>query len=237
MRFKAVIFDLYWTLLYEDDTGLNAKVLDVARRAGVAPDAWRKAWHSTHEQSWRGQLSLLGRVRESLKVADAEVRDGETVEELTGLVGARSTPRLYADARESLAEVKEMGFTMGLISNIASYRVGWLREIDLAPHFDAMALSCEIGAIKPEPAIYLAAVERLGVKPHECVFVDDVPPYVQAARNLGMATVRMNRFGSDDFYREYYDDLSFEADLEIAALGELVAWLDGGARRDGPERL
>ncbi len=56
--------------------------------------------------------------------------------------------------------------------------------------------------------------------------MDDVPPYVQAARKLGMATVRINRFGSDDIYREYYDDLDFEADLRIEGLEELVKWLE-----------
>ena len=229
MRFRAVIFDLYWTLLYEDETGLSEKAEEVAAKVGVTSEAWHKAWHGTLQASWRGELSLLGRVREALKVAGAAEYDGALAEELAGLMGARSTPRLYPDVRESLAKVKEMGFPLGLVSNIASYRAGWLKEIELTPFFDTMALSCELGVTKPERAIYMAAVEGLGVKPEECVFVDDVPPYVQAARKLGMATVRINRFGSDEIYREYYDDLDFEADLRIEGLGELVEWLE--ARR------
>ncbi|HUU54631.1 MAG TPA: HAD-IA family hydrolase [Armatimonadota bacterium] len=227
MTFRAVIFDLYWTLLYEEETGLNAKAEEVAAKVGVTAEAWHKAWHGTLQASWLGQVSLLGRVRAALEEAGAAEYDGALAEELAGLMAARSTPRLYADVRESLARVKEMGFKMGLISNISSYRAAWLKEIELDRYFDAMALSCELGVTKPERAIYLAAVEGLGVKPEECVFVDDVPPYVQAARKLGMATVRINRFGSDEIYREYYDDLDFEADLRIEGLGELVEWLDG----------
>ena len=227
MRFRAVIFDLYWTLLYEEETGLNEKAEAVAAKVGVTAEAWHKAWHGTLQASWRGEISLLGRVWEALKAAGAAEYDGALAEELAGLMGARSTPRLYADVRESLAKVKEMGFPLGLVSNISSYRAGWLRELEVAPFFDTMALSCELGVTKPERAIYMAAVEGLGVKPEECVFVDDVPPYVQAARKLGMATVRINRFGSDEIYREYYDDLDFEADLRIEGLGELVEWLDG----------
>jgi len=227
VRYRAVIFDLYWTLLYEEETGLNAKAEELAAKVGVTAEAWHKAWHSTLQASWLGDVSLLGRVREALKAAGAAEYDGALAEELAGLMGARSTPRLYPDVRESLAKVKEMGFPLGLVSNIASYRAGWLRELEVAPFFDTMALSCELGVTKPERAIYLAAVEGLGVKPEECVFVDDVPPYVQAARKLGMATVRINRFESDEIYREYYDDLDFEADLRIEGLGELVEWLDG----------
>ena len=226
MNTRAIIFDLYWTLLYEEETGLSATADEMVGELGVSPDAWRKAWHGTVKASWRGEISLLGRVRDALKAAGAAEHDGALAEDLAGLMGARSVPRLYADVRESLAAVKAMGFPMGLVSNIASYRAGWLKEFELAPFFDTMALSCELGVMKPERAIYLAAVEGIGVKPEECVFVDDVPPYVEAARKLGMATVRINRFGSDEIYREYYDDLRFEADLEIEGLRELVEWLD-----------
>ena len=225
MAFRAVIFDLYWTLLYEEETGLRDAAMALAETAGADRDAWHKAWGKTLQASWRNELSLLGRVRESLKAAGVAQCDGEITERLAGLMAARSTPRLYPDVRDSLARVKEMGFGMGLISNISSYRAGWLREIELAPFFDVTALSCELGVTKPDRAIYLAAVEGLGVKPEECVFVDDVPPYVQAAKDLGMATVRINRFGSDEIYREYYDDLSCDADLEIEGLAELVEWL------------
>ncbi|NIR02710.1 MAG: hypothetical protein GTN78_21335, partial [Gemmatimonadales bacterium] len=70
--------------------------------------------------------------------------DAALAEELAGLMGARSTPRLYADVRESLTKVKEMGFLLGLVSNIAAYRAPWLREFELDRFFDTMALSCEL---------------------------------------------------------------------------------------------
>jgi putative hydrolase of the HAD superfamily len=222
-----VIFDLYWTLLYEEETGLLEQALELVEDAGVKPEEWRNAWHATLEASWRNELSLWERAQTALHRAGAAECDGALAEKLAGLMAARSVPRLYDDVRESLAQVKGMGFKMGLISNISSYRAGCLRDIELAPLFDAMALSCELGVTKPERAIYLAAAKGLGVRPEECVFVDDVPPYVQAAGDLGMMTVRINRFGSEDVYRKYYDDLSFEADLEIAGLQELVTWLGG----------
>ncbi len=222
---RAVIFDLYWTLLYEEETGLNAKAEELAQQAGVASADWHRAWHTTVEASWRGEVSLLGRTRQTLAAAGATVCDGELAEQLAGIMGARSVPRLYPDVRQSLAELRRRGYKLALASNIASYRASWLREIDLTPSFDATALSCELGVAKPASAVYLAAADRLGIAPDECVFVDDVPPYVMAARRLGMATVRINRFGSDDIYREYYDELDFDADLRIERLAELLAWL------------
>ncbi|MCJ7751877.1 MAG: hypothetical protein MUQ65_12410, partial [Armatimonadetes bacterium] len=66
MTYRAVIFDLYWTLLYEEETGLNAKAEEVAAKVGVTAEAWHKAWHSTLQASWLGDVSLLGRVRAGL---------------------------------------------------------------------------------------------------------------------------------------------------------------------------
>lgn len=48
----------------------------------------------------------------------------------------------------------------------------------------------EEGLLKPDPAFYLLACERLDVAPHEVVFVDDKQVCVDAARELGMQAVR-----------------------------------------------
>ena len=80
--------------------------------------------------------------------------------------------------------------------------------------------------VKPEPGIYRLAAERLGVKPQECVFVDDMPTYVAAAKLAGMTTVRINRFDSEGPYAEHKEPAA-EPDLRIRKLRELVEWLDG----------
>lgn len=55
--------------------------------------------------------------------------------------------------------------------------------------FDLFALSFEIGAMKPEPAIYAAAAELAGVPPHAIFFVDDRPENVAGAREAGFDAV------------------------------------------------
>ena len=54
---------------------------------------------------------------------------------------------------------------------------------------DLLVVSAEEGVQKPEPAIYERTAERLGVAPHECVFVDDVEANVEGAEQVGMAGV------------------------------------------------
>lgn len=56
-------------------------------------------------------------------------------------------------------------------------------------HFDAFVLSYEVGAMKPEPRIYAAAIEAGRCAPHECFFTDDIPEYVEGARQAGIDAV------------------------------------------------
>jgi putative hydrolase of the HAD superfamily len=228
MSYRAVLFDFYWTLAYTAETGLGEKAAVLAVQAGADPAAWKPAWRGAVGASMRGDLSLLGRVRLSLAEAGAQQSDGALVEEIAGLMDARSVPRLYPDVRDSLSEVRARGYRMALVSNIASYRVNWLTEFEIEQHFDALVLSCEMGTLKPAKEMYLSAAEKLGVQPDECVFVDDVPPYVAAAKALGMAGVRINRFGSEEPYA-HEEPTDVVPDLSIERLSQLLSWLPAKA--------
>lgn len=52
--------------------------------------------------------------------------------------------------------------------------------------FEVKVLSAEVGYMKPEPTIYKIAIDRLGIKPEEAVFVDDHERYVAAANDFGI---------------------------------------------------
>jgi epoxide hydrolase-like predicted phosphatase len=54
---------------------------------------------------------------------------------------------------------------------------------------DDIVYSHEVGLRKPDPAIYALTAERLGVQPHEIVFLDDVVANVEAARRAGWHAV------------------------------------------------
>jgi putative hydrolase of the HAD superfamily len=79
------------------------------------------------------------------------------------------------------------GIPTAILSNMA--RDTW--EL-VGSRFDGVAsltLSFEVGAVKPEPEIYLRCLEALGIEPAEAFFVDDRRENVDAARELGMEAV------------------------------------------------
>lgn len=84
-------------------------------------------------------------------------------------------------------------FLTGLISN------AWLElremlenhwQIDDA--FDDLVISAEVGLVKPDPAIYNLALERLNVEADHAVFVDDFTQNIAAATDIGMHAVHFN---------------------------------------------
>ena len=224
-HYRAVLFDLFYTLLYDEDTGTREKAIEVAEAAGIPAEDWLRGWQAGRYESDRGAIpSLFGRVRRALSEVGYEDAEGTVGDRLTGLLLARYSPALYPDARRSLAETRRRGYKVGLVSNLSRSDTLWLYEFELDSHFDALVLSCEVGAAKPEPEIYRVAAERLGVAPEQCVFVDDMPSYIAGAKSVGMTGVRINRFGSEE---PYADDEHTKVipDLCITELRELLDWL------------
>jgi epoxide hydrolase-like predicted phosphatase len=83
-------------------------------------------------------------------------------------------------------------FKTALLSNINSReRLGIRFEPGvLASHFDTIAASGDEGFVKPQPEIYSIVATRLGVKPSECVMIDDIAEFCQGARNVGMQAIQ-----------------------------------------------
>ncbi len=80
-------------------------------------------------------------------------------------------------------------YKIGILSNAGE---NWLDEIftkEQLALFDAVALSYEIGVVKPDPRAYQIIANRLGIPPETCVFTDDQERYCTAAREAGMQAI------------------------------------------------
>ncbi len=56
--------------------------------------------------------------------------------------------------------------------------------------FDFMIISAEVGLVKPDPRIFSLALEKLGVRADEAIFVDDMRLNVEAARRMGLHSIQ-----------------------------------------------
>lgn len=92
---------------------------------------------------------------------------------------------------ESLVERLHGKQRLLLLSNTNAIHFQMAQErYPLLRHFDGYVLSYEVGALKPSPQIYQEAIARAGCRPEECFFTDDIPAYVEGARQAGIDAVQ-----------------------------------------------
>jgi glucose-1-phosphatase len=92
---------------------------------------------------------------------------------------------------EAMLEGLRRRYRLLLLSNTNAIHFAMIRaNYPIVRHFDDFILSHEVGAAKPDPRIYRVAVERAGCLPEECFFTDDIEPFVEAARRIGIDAVQ-----------------------------------------------
>ena len=84
-------------------------------------------------------------------------------------------------------------YKLAIISNDSSRWSRYLREkFDINHYFDVISISGDLKMQKPDERIFKLTVEQLGVKPDECLYVDDRRRNLGAAQSLGMKAVMLN---------------------------------------------
>jgi epoxide hydrolase-like predicted phosphatase len=132
----------------------------------------------------RGQLTVPDFERKLAAVLQR--RDGTPVlaEGLIGRMFAHfeHQPQMSALIRRA----REQGIRTALLSN--SWGNTYPRET-WDGMFDDIVISGEVGLRKPEPEIFHLAADRIGLRPEECVFIDDLELNVDGARAVGMTAI------------------------------------------------
>ncbi len=78
-------------------------------------------------------------------------------------------------------------YRTGLLSNAwGNARAVFTGKYGLGQVLDVLVISAEEGVMKPEARIYHIVLERLGVRPEEAVFIDDIEENVDGARKAGL---------------------------------------------------
>ena len=192
----AVLLDLYDTLAAIDRDVITAGRRRGAALAGVDPACLVERWTETVDAR---SLGALGAPRDELLhllgACAGEAADEEVVRAVIGVEAEnwRAGVRLYGDVLPALDALRRGGRRLAIVSNCSWQTAGVLEATGLAGRVDVVVLSFEVGLMKPDPAILLLALDRLGADPAASALVDDVAANLDSARGLGMATVLMDR--------------------------------------------
>lgn len=106
---------------------------------------------------------------------------------LGGLILGRT---MFDDAYQTLDWLRDHGVRIGCVTNrvFGGPRFAEeLRELGLDRYFEAIAVSCDVGYMKPHPRIFQHVLDAMRLDPEDCAVVgDSLRADVQAAQSLGM---------------------------------------------------
>ena len=86
--------------------------------------------------------------------------------------------------------IKQRGYRALFLSNMSEHVMGSNPQAyDFTDHMDGGIWSCRVNRIKPDPEIYRILLKEYGLSAEECLFIDDTPCNIAAAKKLGMKTI------------------------------------------------
>jgi HAD superfamily hydrolase (TIGR01509 family) len=180
--YTALLFDLDGTLAETDSLHLPTWV-DVLRPYGIEVDKefYRESISGRSTSEIVEDLLPDLSTEDGRKLADAkEASFRERAYELEPLPGLM----------DFMEEAKNRGLSLALVTNAPEENVeAILLVLELAEAFDELVLSDEVGLVKPDPAPYRAALDRLGVRPEEVLAFEDSTSGIASSVAAGIPTV------------------------------------------------
>jgi HAD superfamily hydrolase (TIGR01509 family) len=86
-----------------------------------------------------------------------------------------------------IAEAKSLGVRLGVASSSSrEWVVGHLTRLGLSPSFDCIKCSDDVPRVKPDPALYRAVLDALGLHADQAVALEDSPNGIAAAKRAGL---------------------------------------------------
>lgn len=225
---RAIVFDLYDTLIYRDEAVTLRARARIAEVLGVPPTQLNRISRQRRDERMLGEIATIedlyslvareaGREAAPGAIAEAARLERESLRESVGL---------YPNTVPVLTDLRRLGFHLGLLSNSSDTAALPLALLGLESLFDAVVLSHLEGVLKPDLRIYQVACRRLGVAPRESAYVADGGfGELDAAHEVGMVAVKIEQDRqSTDYGSSNYQDYVLRDIAELLPLAR--AWRD-----------
>lgn len=231
MKFEAVIFDLYGTLVNDfASSSLDQLHAEFIKILSVPSGPFTKLWRETTDMRVNGAFQS---VEASIQYVCDRLGVPLTAEQTARAVELRlqfvtQTLRPRSDALETIERLRDQGYKIGLLSNCSiEIPILW-PETAFAVLVDAAVFSSTERLKKPDPRIYRLACERLCVMPENCLYIADGENYeLAAADKVGLHPVLI-RNPSRDHNKEILREARNWRGAAVSALSEVLTVLDSG---------
>lgn len=230
MKFKAVIFDLYGTLI--DKIPLRAyrnALREMASIASAPPDDFMQLWFDTYNE--RG-MGIFQNYEANIEYICQKLGVKTDSSHITLAIKTEYECRvrfmkLRPHATELLSYLKAESYKTGLITDCGAEVPKLFNDMPFAPLIDVTIFSCLVGMQKPDPHIYQLAAERLEVKPEKCLYIGDGDSdELTGALQVGMhpVLIRNPEEERNDVYRTDFEGDNWHGPV-ILSLREVLNFL------------
>ncbi|MDP3697569.1 MAG: HAD family phosphatase [Candidatus Taylorbacteria bacterium] len=187
---KAIIFDFGGPIV-EWKTGRDAVYTKHEDHRNLERDTFRKFFEP---YARGGNIGEFDTVADFIEKTHPSIN--LTVEELNEIFNeAKAAMYIQPDMVAYIEELKKKKYQIALLSNFTSGIEKFLQDIFKIYHlFDVVVSSYNVKMKKPDPRIYEYTLEKLGVKPTEAVFIDDVEENVKSAEAVGIQGIIFKNF-------------------------------------------
>jgi len=195
-RLDAYLLDAYDTIVHTD---FSAHRNELPKLAGISADAMYREFGRLAPALSVGEISITEAYAEVLRACGVEPRPdlvramADKSRELLLLSG-----HLYDDVLPFLRTLRSRGIKTAIVSNCNENTRDLLVELGVAALADVLALSNEVGAVKPAAQIYQYALDKLGVAAESALFVDNNATFCAGAAALGIRAVQIVRKPRED---------------------------------------
>jgi len=200
MKFKAIIFDLFGTLVC-DFMAVGQTHDELAAILGVPYEPFMKLWREITGRRTMGEFQTveasIEHVCGALGVQVNAAQMAKAVEFRLEYTRRALVPR--PDAVATLTQLKHAGFKVGLLSNCSiEIPILWPETV-FADLIENPIFSSRERLKKPDPRIYHLACERLGVEPEACLYIADGENHeLSAAAKVGLHPVLIRSLSRDN---------------------------------------
>jgi beta-phosphoglucomutase family hydrolase len=138
-----------------------------------------------HSFGLRNDNIIRNTLGKGITQKEVDVIAGEKEETFRRLARGRIKP--LPGALELLRSLKKEGFRMAIASSTPAENIELVTgTLDIAGCFQVIVNGHDVTRGKPDPQVFLLAAQRLGVKPENCLVIEDAVAGVTAAKRAGM---------------------------------------------------
>ncbi len=208
---KGVIFDC-------DGVLIDSKMLHF--------EAWKKFWakrgieHSYDDfkkNFGRSNFDIFGQLYKEASEEEIK-RLSDEKEEFYREIAAKNLKPVKGTVN-LLKSLRQNGFKMAVATSAPGNLLNFIMDqLGIEEYFSAIVTASDVKHSKPDPEIFLNAAEKLGLKPNECIVIEDAIHGIEAAKKAGMMCIAVE---TSHFASELRKADLIRKDLSEVSIGDI----------------